>query len=69
MVSNVEKQIDDNVREFFKPPIYYNTKCCSLSTDIVSDLELVETYDDDTPVYDYMFGENGILEIWLETIW
>ena len=62
MVSNVEKQIDDNVREFFKPPIYYNTKCCSLSTDIVSDLELVETYDDDTsPVYDYMFGENGIL--------
>jgi len=42
---------------FFKPPIFYNHAKQSLSTDIIRDLELVQTVDpSNQPIYAYVFN-------------
>ena len=47
----------ENLNLFFKPPIFYNHAKQSLSTDIVRDLELVQTVDpSNQPIYAYAFN-------------
>jgi hypothetical protein len=47
----------DNLNNFFKPPIFYNHAKQALSSEIIRDLELVQTIDpSNQPIYAYAFN-------------
>lgn len=54
----------ENIKEHFRPPIYYNPKRMELKQNIIDDLELVQTIDTSgNPIYSYCFNTNKELSV------
>ena len=54
----------ENVKEHFRPPIYYNPKRMELKQNIINDLELVQTIDaSGNPIYSYCFNTTNELSV------
>ncbi len=57
-----EKEIIINFNDNFKLPIYYNDNKINLNKNIIDDLELVKTIDDNNrPILEYYFNSNNQL--------
>jgi hypothetical protein len=55
-LDNSKNKILDEVNEFFKWPIHYNSEKSELKTNIIEDLELIETTDPScSPIYTHYF--------------
>jgi len=54
----------ENIKEHFRPPIYYNPKRMELKQNIIDDLELVQTIDTSgNPIYSYCFNTEKELSV------
>ena len=55
-----EYNIIDKVNEFFKMPIYYNSKKVELKKNIITDLELINTFDNScNTIYSFCFNNDN----------
>ena len=56
-----ENEIINNINDYFKHPIWYDSKKKLINPDIKQDLELIETiHDDNTPIYNQIFKPSNI---------
>lgn len=57
---NKEVNKINEINDYFKIPIYYNTDKIELKKNIINDLELVNTIDDScNPIYNYCFNTDS----------